>query len=112
MKKKLAAVLTAVFLISQISLFFNALAANAGDINNDGKLNNKDLIRFRQYLVNWEVKVDKNALDVNGDGSVDKKDLTRLFEYLTGWNVEIYYSNSDADTSKSKDGVIYLPEVP
>ncbi|MBR4761789.1 MAG: dockerin type I repeat-containing protein, partial [Clostridia bacterium] len=55
----------------------------AGDINNDGAINNKDLTRLFQYLSDWEVEVNEAVLDVNGDGSVNNKDLTRLFQYLS-----------------------------
>lgn len=61
-----------------------------GDINNDGKLNNKDLTRLFQYLSDWDVEVKEVALDINGDGKVNNKDLTRLFQYLSGWDVEIF----------------------
>ena len=61
-----------------------------GDINNDGKVNNKDFSRLFQYLSGWDVEVNEAALDVNGDGSVNNKDATRLFQYVSGWNVNIY----------------------
>lgn len=60
-----------------------------GDINDDGKVNNKDLTRLFQKLSGWNVEVVEAALDVNGDGKVNNKDLTRLFQYLSGWNVQI-----------------------
>ena len=61
-----------------------------GDINNDGKVNNKDLTRLFKYRSDWDVAVNEAALDVNGDGSVNNKDLLRLFKYLSGWNVQIF----------------------
>ncbi|MBR5923556.1 MAG: hypothetical protein IKZ59_07165, partial [Clostridia bacterium] len=61
-----------------------------GDINNDGKVNNKDLTRLFQYLSDWDVEVNEDALDVNGDGKINNKDLTRLFQYLSDWDVEIF----------------------
>ena len=61
-----------------------------GDVNGDGKVNNKDLVRLMKYLSNWIVDVDTKALDINGDGSVNNKDLTRLFQYLSDWDVEIF----------------------
>ena len=61
-----------------------------GDINDDGKVNNKDLIRLFQYLSDWDVKVNEYALDINGDNAINNKDLTRLFQYLSDWDVEIF----------------------
>ena len=60
-----------------------------GDINDDGDVDNKDLIRLFQYLSEWGVEVNEAALDVNGDQAVDNKDLIRLFQYLSEWGVEI-----------------------
>ncbi len=61
-----------------------------GDINNDKKVNNKDLIRLFQYLSDWDVEVQEQALDINNDGKVNNKDLIRLFQYLSDWDVEIH----------------------
>lgn len=61
-----------------------------GDINNDGKVNMKDLTRLHQYINGWKVTVVQEAIDVNGDGKVNMKDLTRLHQYINGWKVEIH----------------------
>lgn len=61
-----------------------------GDINGDGKVNNKDVTRLQRYLKGEETEVVEAALDVNGDGKVNNKDLTRLQRYLKGEEVEIY----------------------
>ena len=60
-----------------------------GDINGDGKVNNKDASRLFQYLSGWDVEVDEARLDINGDGKVNNKDASRLFQYLSGWDVDI-----------------------
>lgn len=67
-----------------------AVSHTPGDINDDGKLNNKDATRLMQYLSGWNVDVIPEALDVNGDGKLNNKDVTRLLKYLSGWDVEVY----------------------
>ena len=61
----------------------------SGDINNDGKVNMKDVTRLHQYVNGWDVMVDKSLIDVNGDGKVNMKDVTRLHQYVNGWDVNI-----------------------
>ena len=60
-----------------------------GDVNGDGKVNNKDLGRLQQYLSDWDVTVVKLAADTNGDGKINNKDLGRLQQYLSDWDVEL-----------------------
>jgi len=65
-----------------------SLSVLPGDINGDGKLNNKDVTRLMQFLAGWEVEA-VAAPDINGDGKLNNKDVTRLMQYLAGWEVEI-----------------------
>lgn len=60
-----------------------------GDINGDGKVNNRDAARLMQHLAGWDVEYVEAALDVNGDGKVNNRDAARLLQYLAGWDVEI-----------------------
>ncbi len=61
-----------------------------GDINGDGSVNNKDVIRLQKYLKDPTTTVDEAALDVNGDGKVNNKDLIRLTRWLKYHDVEIH----------------------
>lgn len=61
-----------------------------GDINDDGKLTNRDATRLLQYLAGWDVEVVEAAMDINGDGKVTNRDATRLLQYLAGWDVAIH----------------------
>lgn len=61
-----------------------------GDINGDGKVNNRDAARLMQHLAGWDVVYVEAALDVNGDGKVNNRDAVRLLQYLAGWDVVIH----------------------
>ncbi|MBO4734083.1 MAG: hypothetical protein J5662_06350 [Clostridia bacterium] len=80
-----------------------ATAVLAGDINNDGRVNNKDLTRLFQYLSDWEVEVNRATLDTNGDNRVNNKDLTRLFQFLSDWDVEIFPQASQVCEHKNTE---------
>ena len=60
------------------------------DINGDGSVNNKDVLRLQKYLKDSSTTADAAALDVNGDGKVNNKDLIRLTRWLKYHDVEIY----------------------
>lgn len=61
-----------------------------GDINADGKVNNKDSTILARYLAKWdgyeEQIVSMEAADVNKDGKVNNKDRTILARYLAKWD--------------------------
>ena len=56
----------------------------AGDVNNDGVVDAKDVTALRRYLAGWDVTVQENSSDMNGDGVVDAKDVTVLRRQLAG----------------------------
>ncbi len=61
-----------------------------GDINADGKVNNKDSMILARYLAKWdgyeEQIVSMEAADVNKDGKVNNKDRMILARYLAKWD--------------------------
>lgn len=58
-----------------------------GDINNDGKINMKDIVLLQQFLNGWNVSINKQAANVNADSSINMKDIVLLQQYLNGWKV-------------------------
>ena len=56
-----------------------------GDINDDGKVDNKDIVILSQYMAGWEVYSNKSALDVNGDGERNLKDVIHLAKVVAEW---------------------------
>ena len=63
------------------------IIAVMGDINNDGKINNKDLGILMQYLNGWEISVNDLSADINRDGKVNNKDYGLLMQYVNGWEI-------------------------
>lgn len=55
-----------------------------GDVNGDGQVSVKDLIRLRRHLAGSQVELSTGNADLNGDGAVDVLDLARLRKLLTG----------------------------
>ena len=53
-----------------------------GDLDGNGKLNNRDLGLMQKYLNDWEVDIVEEALDVNGDGKLNNRDLGALQKLL------------------------------
>ena len=91
------------------------LEHRAGDINQDGCVDNLDITALLKYLTGLDVSVDELVLDVNGDKAVNNKDLTRLFRYLSGLDVQIFGIVEEQSGSNGKiddNGNIYLPEAP
>lgn len=52
------------------------------DLNDDGKIDEKDAVILSRYLAGWNVKEDE-AMDYNEDGKIDEKDYIKLSRYLT-----------------------------
>ena len=56
----------------------------AGDVNNDGVVDAKDVTALRRYLAGWDITIQEPSSDMNGDGIVDAKDVTVLRRQLAG----------------------------
>ncbi|MBP5288555.1 MAG: dockerin type I repeat-containing protein [Clostridia bacterium] len=82
-----------------------------GDANGDGSVNNKDIVRLKNYLANYDAETGNSnkeifaGADVNGSGTKDNTDVVRLKRYLMFF---------DELTGKSMDGeteVVLGPEA-
>ena len=60
-----------------------------GDVNGDGKVNNKDLGLLMQHLNSWEVEITGDEGDVTGDGKVNNKDYGLLMQFVNNWDVKL-----------------------
>lgn len=84
-----------------------AAVAMAGDVNGDGKLNNRDLGLLQQALGDWDVTVGGNA-DVNGDGRVNNKDLGLLQQALSNGG-QIPGGSTDSYVDLGAPAAAYYP---
>ena len=60
-----------------------------GDLNGDGKVTVKDLVRLQRYILDRSVEIFGNP-DTNGDGKITVKDLVRLQRYILDRSIVIY----------------------
>ncbi len=80
----------AIFLVLSLvvtSAFSSAviLAQNStlmGDVNYDGRVNLKDLLRYKKYLAKFEVPFTSENADFNGDGLYDAEDIVLLKRHI------------------------------
>ena len=65
-----------------------------GDVNGDGVIDGRDLVRLRKYLANLDETTGVSAVEIfpgadcTGDGTVDGRDLIRLRKYLANYDEE------------------------
>lgn len=69
-----------------------------GDVNEDGKVNVRDLGLLQQHLNGWETQLHALAADVTGDGKVNVRDLGLLQQHLNGWDVTLGGTDSTTTT--------------
>ena len=85
MKRILSFVLTAALLVSVFAVSsVSAASVLYGDMNSDGKLNNRDLALLQQHLNGKTVTIDLVAADMYADGKVNNRDLGLLQNLLNG----------------------------
>lgn len=81
MKRVFTIFLVAVLLVCALSAnmmsYAYALLQVVGDVNGDGRVNNRDLGYLQQYLNDWDVRIEGDA-DVNSDSKVNNRDMGEL----------------------------------
>ena len=58
-----------------------------GDVDGNGRINNRDLGRLQQYINEWDVTVNTDACDMDENGRINNRDLGRLQQYINEWDV-------------------------
>ena len=88
MKRIFSGLLVALLLVSVVA----AVSADAvlyGDVDGNGKINNRDLGRLQQHLNHYDVSIDSEAADVRPDGKLNNRDLGLLQQYLNHFDVTL-----------------------
>ena len=60
-----------------------------GDVNNDGTVDDLDVINLYRYIAKWNVTVNEKAADVVPNGEINDEDAIQLARYIANWNVTI-----------------------
>lgn len=61
-----------------VNTYYVAPPVAVGDVNGDGRINNRDLANLQKYLNEWDVTVETAGADLNGDGKINNRDLRDL----------------------------------
>lgn len=65
-----------------------------GDVNGDGKIDMKDVVLLRKYIVNYDYDTESSSVavelgaDANGDGKIDMKDVVLLRKYIVNYDYD------------------------
>ena len=106
--KKLVPVMVLLF----AALFVvSSLSFNLGDVNRDGSVNNKDVVRLFK-LVSGGGETDLTTCDINNDGVVNNKDVVMLFKLVSGDNIEPELAKSFTVSHVFDDGMVIQRNEP
>lgn len=92
MKKTLIVTIVLCLLMTAVLGITTVSAAGKGvygDVNDDGKINNKDMGLLQQYINGYDVVINEELADVTHDDKVSNKDLGLLQQYINGYDVTL-----------------------
>ena len=69
--------------LKNAKIIFNYTGVIRGDCNNDGAIDNKDVVILFRYVSGTDKLEDETAYDFNNDGAVDNKDVVALFRHVS-----------------------------
>ena len=90
--KRVLSVLLVVAVLAAMATAFSASAATLmyGDLDNNGKINNRDLGLLQRYINGVSgTTIDEALADVDASGKINNRDLGRLQQYLNGYDVTL-----------------------
>lgn len=104
--KKVFIVLAVLCLLTTAVAGVLAVSADAivyGDLDGNGKVNNRDLGLMQKYLNGSDESIDEAAADVDDNGKVNNRDLGRLQQYLNGYDVTLGPEQPEGDDNIYND---------
>ena len=58
-----------------------------GDLDGNGRINNRDMGMLQQYINEWPVNINVDAADLDGNGRVNNRDLGKLQQIINEWDI-------------------------
>ena len=58
-----------------------------GDLDGNGRINNRDMGMLQQYINEWPVNIIVDAADLDGNGRVNNRDLGKLQQIINEWDI-------------------------
>ncbi|MBQ4052617.1 MAG: hypothetical protein IJD09_03110 [Clostridia bacterium] len=82
----------------------------AGDVNDDGKINNLDALTMLRLLAGlpYGQSINEKAMFLDGDYTVTMADAVLLMKKAQGQNVTLYPAPANATVGKTDDGTYYF----
>lgn len=79
-----------------------------GDVNKDGKIDNKDLIYLKGYLDGEYTEINKSLADVNSDGKISADDYNTLKQTIERNGTEFNKGDLDKNGTVDENDKLYL----
>ncbi len=86
--KRLLSFILILTIVCAAVLGMSASAVRAGDLNEDGEINNKDVVVLFRVVSSGD-EIDISVADLNSDGFVDNKDVVTLFRMVSNGEIII-----------------------
>lgn len=101
--KKFWMVLIALCLMMTAVVTVAAEGAVYGDLDNNDKINNRDLGLLQQHLNGYTVTINETLADVDDNGKINNRDLGLLQQYLNGYDVTLGPQQPEIDDNIYND---------
>ena len=79
-------------IMKDISIVEKPLEYTLGDVNNDGKVDDGDVIFLMRHIAAWKQKGYFNlfAADIDKDGQISDADCIHLARHIAGWDIPYF----------------------